>query len=139
MPCLTRWGRETESMLTVKSLTLIIDAADHVAPVDMLPRMLHEFSEIQRQVLARATTHSLTFDGKIPYIPPTPLQRDIAFSLADVCLLNFISKQPAFQLSRLGFFVASRLFRIVPARWLVEREREFEFMRALMSNHWETH
>jgi hypothetical protein len=126
-------------MLKVEPLTLVSDVSDNVAPVDWLPRMLHEFSEIQRHVLARAAMHSLRFDGKIPYIPPTPLHRDIAFSLADVRLLTLTSKRPAFSLSRLGLLVVHRLFRIVPARWVIEREIEFEFMRALMRNHWETH
>jgi hypothetical protein len=126
-------------MLNVQPLTATTDKPNFLAPVDTLPRMLQEFSEIQRHVLARVTTHTLQYEGKIPFIPPTSLQRDIAFSLTEVHLLKVTSHQPAFQLSRLGLLVAHRLFRIVSVRWLIEQERGFDFMQALMSNHWETH
>jgi hypothetical protein len=125
-------------MLKVEPLTVVSEVPCRIPSVDWLPRMLGEFSEIQRYVLARVATHSLRLDGKIPYIPPTALQRDIAFSLVDVRLLEFASKRPAFRLSRLGLLVASRLFRLVPARWSIEHESEFEFFRALMCNRWET-
>jgi hypothetical protein len=126
-------------MLNVKSFSAATNEPNLLAPVDMLPRMLHEFSEVQRHVLARVATHTMQYEGKIPFIPPTSVQKDIALSLVDVRLLKLTSHQPAFQLSRLGLLVAHRLFRIVPVRWLVEQERGFEFMRALMTNHWETH
>jgi hypothetical protein len=128
-------------MLTVEPLTSVSDVSDNVAPVDLLPRILHEFTDVQRHVLARIAVHTWRFDGEIPYTPPTSWQCEIAFVLAeaDMRLLALVSKRPAFRLTRLGIHVVSRLFHIVPARWSIEREIELEFLRALMRNKWETH
>ncbi len=53
-------------------------------------------------------------------------------------LLQIGGRRPCFRLSCLGESVARRVLHLVPAQADQAREREFDRMRALMRNDWET-
>src|SRR5215467_8920674 len=89
----------------------------------LLPRVLHELTEVQRHVLARAATHCWTHGGHIPYFPPTDQQRAVAWTLAasEVRLLapSWVvrghSFRLAFRLTRVGEVAARRVLHVVPS------------------------
>lgn len=107
------------------------------ASIVRLPRIMQELSDIERHILARATSHCWNLDGSIPYIPPTLHQRAVALALSapSMRLLALDTSRPgifAFHLTRLGKAVACRVLHLVPAAEDHIREREYDRMRALM-------
>lgn len=96
---------------------------------------------MERQVLTCVAVHHWNHGGSIPYRPPTAHQVRVARWLAgpDLRLLCRVGgRRPSFRLSRLGEVIAQRALRLVPAVADMAREREFDRMRALMRNEWET-
>lgn len=115
-------------------------ASSSLAPVVLLPVVLHELAAIQRHILARVAVHTWTHDGSIPFVPPNAHQAAVAVSLAapEVRLLVATASRPrSFSLSRLGEYAARRTLRLVPSEVDQAREVEFDRMRYLMRNDWE--
>jgi hypothetical protein len=110
------------------------------AKVELLPCVIYALDAMQKYVLGRVAVHNWTHRGEIPYIPPNPHQASIAFGLAvpGVRLLLPTSLMPSYKLSRLGDIAVHRLFRFVDVNLDHDREREFDRMRALVRNDWET-
>jgi len=120
--------------------TLLDEPPQH-ATIIRLPRIPQELTVVQRHVLTCVAVHHWNFGGSIPFLPPTAHQERVARWLAgpDRRLLHMLRKRrSAFRLSRLGEMIARRLLRLTPAVEDMAREREFDRMRALMRNDWET-
>lgn len=116
-----------------------------VSRIVPLPQLRQELTAVERYVLGRVAIHTCNHDGAIPYIAPNRHQFSVALTLAapDVRLLlasthEYASfEEVAFRLSRLGRRMVQRVFRLVPLEDVLDREIEFDRMRALMRNEWE--
>jgi hypothetical protein len=116
----------------------------HRGDVAVLPHLLHDLTEIQRYVLARATVHCWTQRGRIPFFPSTGHQRQVAWTLAAEVRLLAPYWVPCgrvfrldFRLTRLGELAAPRVLHLVPADRDRARERAFDDLRAVMSSGWQ--
>lgn len=115
------------------------------ANVLVLPRRDRELQLIEQYVLARVAVHTWTFNGQIPYRAPNRHQFAAALALAGpgVRLLTASHwgggsyRRVTFRLSGLGERTVRRLFHLVPAEAVQEREVAFDKLRALMRNEWE--
>jgi hypothetical protein len=108
----------------------------------LLPRLLHNLTEIERHVLARVTVHTWTNHGCIPYIPPNEHQAVIARQLAatNVRLLDAtvtLEGRQAYRMTRLGILVARQVLHFVPLAQSIKQEREFTRWWGLMCRTWE--
>lgn len=121
-------------------LTPVTDTPQSQGKLDLLPRILHELTALQRHILGRVAVHSWTHQGSIPFIPPNAHQAQAAFALAhpDVRLLLPISLEPSFHITRRGELAVCRLFQVIPWRWSCEQERLFDEMQRFYRNKWET-
>jgi hypothetical protein len=113
--------------------------------VSVWPRLRQELTELERYVLGRVAIHTCNHDGAIPYIAPNAYQFSVALALAapDVRALlastrDYASfRQVSFRLSRVGWRLVRRLFRLTPLEEVMEREIKFDRLRTLMRDVWE--
>src|SRR5690349_15800499 len=132
------------ALAMASTLILALDnLSSEPANILPLPRLLHELSAIQRHVLGRVAAHGWTQGGAIPYIPPNAHQRDVARALADapfrlVVASRVAQRRASFRLTHLGELAARRLLPVVLTDTDRARECEFDRLRWLMRNEWET-
>ncbi len=139
----TRPADLSRGFQVVEVVDLLDEAAQRFeqASIYSLPRVLHDVSTIERHVLSCVATHCWTHQGSIPYRPPTAHQAVIADALAGPTmrlLTRVATRRPTYILSRLGESVTRRVLHVVCALEDRVGEREFDRMRALMRNDWET-
>jgi hypothetical protein len=107
------------------------------APLAVVPALPRTLTAIERHILAGVAVHTWTHQGRIPYIAPTAHQATVAYTLASpgmelLAPISGLPGRPAYQLTRLGRITVQRILHFVPLLVVMQREREFTRMEALM-------
>ncbi len=122
-----------------RNVALLVDELVPAQDAVTLPALVRELTDIQRHVLARVAVHSWTHQGALLYHPPTPQQRQAAFSLAApqlglVVALVSRANRFFFRLTRRGDAVARQVVNALPSAVAERDEITFNQLCVLMRN-----
>jgi hypothetical protein len=113
--------------------------ASNVVLFPQLTQLIEGLTPIERHVLTCVAVHRWAYEEPMPYVAPTAHQATIAQKLASAPLylvqpILVGRRDRAYQLTQRGDLVARRVVRRMPLQTLMQRERTFDRMRALMRN-----